>query len=91
MPTISAVAAISRLSGFAICAFSRSDIVVDDVAAILAQMRSDAVGAGRDCDLGRPDGVGMAPAARVAHGGDVVDVDAEADGGGARHVSSARS
>ena len=48
--------------------------------AVLAQMRSDAVGAGSDGDLGRLDRIGMMPAARIAHGGDVVDVDAEADG-----------
>ena len=54
------------------------DVVVADVAAILAQMRGDAVGAGRDRELRRPHRIGMAPAARVADGGDVVDVDAEA-------------
>ena len=58
------------------------DIVVADVAAILAQMRGDAVGAGRDRDLGGLQRIGMAPAARVAHGRDVVDVDAEAQLGG---------
>jgi hypothetical protein len=42
-------------------------------------MRGDAVGAGRDRDLGGLDRIGMPPAARIAHGGDVVDVDAEAD------------
>ena len=60
------------------------DVVVDDVAAILAQMRGDAVGAGRDRDLGGLHRIGMAPAARIAHGGDVVDVDAEANGSGIR-------
>ena len=62
------------------------DVVVDDVAAILAQMRGDAVGAGGDRDLGRLHRIGMPAAARVAHGGDVVDVDAEADGRRSRHV-----
>ncbi len=56
------------------------DVVVDDVAAIFAQMRGDAVGAGRDRDLGGLHRIGMPPAARIAHGGDVVDVDAEANG-----------
>ena len=56
------------------------DIVVDDVAAVLAQMRGDAVGAGGDGDLGGLDRIGMMPAARIAHGGDMVDIDAEADG-----------
>ena len=37
------------------------DIVVDDVAAILAQMRGDAVGAGGDRDLGRRTGSGCRP------------------------------
>ena len=59
------------------------DVVVADVPAILAQMRGDAVGAGRDRDLARPYGIGMAAAARVAHGRDMIDVDAEADGGSA--------
>ena len=57
------------------------DVVVADVAAILAQMRGDAVGAGRDRELGRAHRIGMAPAARVADGGDVIDVDAEAQSG----------
>ena len=54
------------------------DVVVADMAAVLAQMRGDAVGAGRDRELGRAHRIGMAPAARVADGGDVVDIDAEA-------------
>ena len=37
------------------------DIVVDDMAAILAQMRGDAVGAGRDRDLGGLSGSGCRP------------------------------
>ena len=37
------------------------DVVVDDVAAILAQMRGDAVGAGRDRELGGPTGSGCRP------------------------------
>ena len=52
------------------------DVVVADVAAILAQMRGDAVGAGLDRELGRAHRIGMPPAARVADGGDVIDVDA---------------
>jgi hypothetical protein len=47
------------------------------VAAVLAQVRGDAVGAGRDGDVGGAHGIGMAAAARVADRGDVVDVDAE--------------
>ena len=53
-------------------------VVVADVAAVLAQMRGDAVGAGLDRELGRAHRIGMPPAARVADGRDVVDIDAEA-------------
>ena len=59
-------------------ALEAGDVVVGDVAAILAQVRGDAVGAGLDGQVGGAQRVGMAPAARVADGGDVVDVDAEA-------------
>ena len=69
---------IERLVDFRLQA---RDVVVADVAAILAQMRGDAVGAGRDRELGRAHRIGMAPAARVADGGDVVDIDAEAESG----------
>ncbi len=47
--------------------------------AIFAQMGGDAVAAGRDRKLGRAHRVGMASAARVADGGDVIDVDAETE------------
>ena len=57
------------------------DVVVADVAAILAQMRGDAIRAGRDGEVRRPHRVGMPPTARVADGGDMVDVDAETQGG----------
>ena len=53
------------------------NVLVADVAAILAQMGSDAVGARVDRQLGRAYRIRMAPAARVADGGDVVDIDAE--------------
>ncbi len=53
------------------------NVVVADVAAILAQMGSDAVGARLDRQLGGAYRIRMAPAARVADGGDVVDIDAE--------------
>ena len=62
------------------------DVGVADVAAVLAQMRGDAVGTGRDGELRRPHRIGIAPAARVAHGRDVIDVDAEAQMGRA-HVA----
>ncbi len=54
----------------------RVDVGVGDVAAILAQVGGDAVGAGGQGHLGGADGIGIALAARVPHGGDVVDVDA---------------
>ena len=84
--TISAVAAISRLSGFVMTRLEPRDVVIDDVAAIFAQMRGDAVGAGSDRDLGGLHRIGMLAAARIAHGGDVIDVDAEAERSGSRHA-----
>ena len=56
------------------------DVVVVDVAAVLAQMRGDAVAARGNGELGRAHWIGMAPAARIADGGDVIDVDAETKG-----------
>src|SRR5262249_14998288 len=53
------------------------NIVVADVSAGLAQMRGDAVGAGFDRNLRRMRGVRVSSAARIADGGDMVDVDAE--------------
>ena len=49
-------------------------------------MRGDAVGAGRDRELGRAHRIGMPPAARVADGRDVIDVDAEAQMRNRRHA-----
>ena len=60
------------------------DVVVADVAAVFAQMRRDAVGARGDRQLGRAHRIGMPAAARIAHGGDVIDVDAETQN--ARHA-----
>jgi hypothetical protein len=48
------------------------------MAPILAQMRRDPVRAGRDRRERGLHGIGMPPAARVADGRDMVDVDAEA-------------
>jgi hypothetical protein len=56
------------------------DIIIADVAAILAQMRRDAVGPGRDRRQGGFDRIRMAAAARIADGRDVIDVDAERRG-----------
>ena len=55
------------------------------MAAIFTQMRGDAVGAGRDRDLGRLDRVGMPAAARIAYGRDMIDVDAKPDGSDGDH------
>jgi hypothetical protein len=41
-------------------------------------MRGDAIGAGLDRDLCRAYGIGMPAAACIAHGGDVIDIDAKA-------------
>jgi len=65
-------------------------VVVGDVPTILAQMRGDAVGAGGDRHLGRLDRIGMMPAARITHGRDMIDIDAEADGQSWRHRYSLR-
>ena len=54
------------------------NVVVADMAAVLAQMRGDAIGAGRDRELCRAHRIGMAAAARIADGRDMVDVHAEA-------------
>ncbi len=64
------------------------DVVVRDVAPVLAQMGGDAVGACRGGEAGGPHRIGMAAAARVPDGGDVVDIDAEAEVA-SRHVSRA--
>ena len=56
------------------------DIVIPDMATILAQMRGDVVGAGLDRDHGRPQRIGMVPSPRIAQRCHVIDVDAEADG-----------
>ena len=54
------------------------DVVVDDVPAVLAQMRGDAVGAGLPRRGARRAADRDAAAARVADGRDVVDVHAKA-------------
>ena len=59
-------------------ALEAGDVGIGDVAAILAQVRGDAVGAGRDRQMRGAQGIGMAAAAGVADGRHVVDVDAEA-------------
>ena len=68
-------------------ALEPGDVGIGDVAAVLAQVRGDAVGAGLDREVRGAQRIGMAAAARVADGGDVVDVDAEAQ---VAHVASLR-
>ena len=82
MACISLVAAISKLSGTVSASAERLDIVVGDVAAILAQMRRDPVGAGLLGYPGGADRVGTHAAAGVADGGDMVDVHAKAQAAG---------
>ena len=59
-------------------ALEAGDVVIRDVAAILAQVRGDAVGAGLHGEVRSAQRIGMPAAARVADGRHVVDVDAEA-------------
>ncbi len=75
--SMSAVAAISKFSGFEISGLQPRHVVVADVAAVLAQMRGDAVGAGLDRNQGRAQRIGIAPRPRIAKRGDVVDIDSE--------------
>ena len=51
------------------------DIIVGDVAAILAQVSGDPIRAGSGGGAGRPHRVGMRPSARVPDGRDMVDID----------------
>ena len=63
MASISSVTAISKFSGLPRRRVSRPafDVGVGDVTAILAQVGGDAVGAGRDGNLRRAGGIGIAP------------------------------
>jgi hypothetical protein len=54
-------------------------VLVADVAAVVAQVRGDAVAADAGDDLGGAHRIGMVAAARVADRGDVIDVDAETE------------
>ena len=78
MASISSVVAISRLIGRFTAPAHGFEIGVADVAAVFAQVDGDAVGAGGLCDRGGLGGIGMHAAARVADGGDVIDVHPEA-------------
>ena len=55
------------------------DVAVLDVAAILAQMQRDAVGAGLSASERRVHRIGIARAPRLAQRRHVIDVDAECD------------
>ena len=57
--------------------FEARDVVVANVAAIFAQMRGDAVGAGGDRDPGCRQRIGMNPATGVAERGHMIDIDAQ--------------
>ena len=88
MASISSVAAISRLSGMFNLARQPFDVVIGDVPAVFAQMRRDAVGAGRCRHLRRAHRIGIGAAARVAHRRHVIDVHAEAEFGHRHHVAT---
>ena len=62
-------------------ALQPGDVGIRDVAPVLAQMRRNAVGARLDGQMRGTQGVGVPAAARVADGGDVIDVDAQAEVG----------
>ena len=59
--------------------FQGDDIAVLDVAPVLAQVHGDAVGAACLAEPGPLEGVGVGGAARLAHGGYMVDVHAQLD------------
>ncbi len=54
-------------------------VLVTDVAAVLAEMGGDAIRPGGEHAARRLHRVGMSPAAGIAQGGDVIDVDAKPD------------
>jgi hypothetical protein len=51
-------------------------VAVSDMAAIFTQMRCDGIGASLCRDQRRPQWIGIRRTARIAHRGDVIDVDA---------------
>ena len=55
----------------------QADVALLHVAAILAQMDGDAVRAGQFAQDGGGDGIGLADLARLADGGDMIDVHAQ--------------
>ena len=65
---------IERLGDFGLEA---DDVGVANMPAILAQMRGDPIGSGRDGDFGRLDRIGVRAAASISYGRDVIDIDPE--------------
>ena len=59
--------------------FQARNIIVANVTAIFPQVRCNAVAAGGNCKLGRAHRVGMTPAAGIADGSDVINIDAETE------------
>ena len=59
------------------------------MAAVFAQVRGDPVTAASRNDFRRAHRIGMVPAARVADGGDVIDVHAQTEAGAQLHHSAA--
>ena len=53
------------------------NVLVTDMATVFAQMRGDTISAGRDRKLCRAHRIGMAAAARIADGRNMVDVHAK--------------
>ena len=68
------------------------DIAIGNVAAVFAEVRGDAVGAGLGSDDGRAHRIGMVAAARVPDGRDMIDIDAQPEriGAEARGQAAAR-
>jgi hypothetical protein len=67
------------------------DVVVRDVPTVLAQMGGDPVGARLRRDQRRAHRIGIATAARVPDGRDMIDVDAEAEVRGALMMRGCRA
>ena len=65
----------------------QTHVAVLDVAPVFAQVDGDAVGAGEEGEDGRRDRIGFFGPPRLPHGGDVVDVDAEANHGSRLQLS----
>ena len=78
MPSISCVHAISRLNGLRSTRSIGDDVGVLDMAPVLAQVRSDAVGAGVLAQSRGRHRIGLVGLARLTERGDVIDVNAQA-------------